>query len=139
MRSCSNEEGLAVLVLLCRGYGWRGQGKVSQLFMTLFRFNRKRTLGTLMRRRDTVTPELVYQFLLNKVYLCMKAPEDCDHFAEQRLEYKRRMIVLGLAEVHLSDTDLGCSRCLDKSLSGRLESAHRWGRAVLDLERQPEK
>lgn len=42
VRSCSSdEEVLAVLVLLCRGYGWGGPGKISQVFMTLFCWNRK--------------------------------------------------------------------------------------------------
>lgn len=42
VRSCSSdEEVLAVLVLLCRGYGWGGPGKISQVFMTLFCLNRK--------------------------------------------------------------------------------------------------
>lgn len=40
----------------------------------------------------------------------MKAPEDYDHFTDQQLEYKRRMIMLGLAEIHLADTDPVCSR-----------------------------
>lgn len=40
----------------------------------------------------------------------MKAPEDYDHFTEQQLEYKKRMIVLGLAEIHLFGTDPVCSR-----------------------------
>lgn len=40
----------------------------------------------------------------------MKAPEDYDHFTEQQLEYKRGMTVLGLAEIHLFDTDPVCSR-----------------------------
>lgn len=40
----------------------------------------------------------------------MKAPEDYDHFTDQQLEYKRRMIMLGLAEIHLPDTDPVCSR-----------------------------
>lgn len=42
MRNCSSdEEVFAVLVLLCRGTGWRGQGKICEVFMTLFCLNRK--------------------------------------------------------------------------------------------------
>lgn len=48
MRNCSSdEEVFAVLVLLCRGTGWRGQGKICEVFMTLFCLNRKKRIAVL--------------------------------------------------------------------------------------------